>query len=65
MHQPPRDPKEAIIPRPLLRRLVVESGVIATGALGTYALGIARYGRGPVAQTIDYRVNGAGRTFET
>src|SRR5205823_5412973 len=29
MRQPPRDPKEAIIPRRLLRRLLIESGVIA------------------------------------
>src|SRR5689334_11445720 len=47
MSQPPRDPKESIIPGPLLKRMLIESGVIAAGALGAYGIGIARHGLGP------------------
>jgi Ca2+-transporting ATPase len=54
MTQPPRDPREPIIPRPLLQRILGESGVIAAGALGAYALGLARHGRGPAAQTMAF-----------
>jgi Ca2+-transporting ATPase len=54
MRQPPRDPREPIIPRPLLRRILAESGVIAGGALAAYAFGLARHGRGPVAQTMAF-----------
>ena len=54
MHQPPRDPREPIIPRPLLRRVLGESGLIAAGALGAYLLGVARHGRGPLAQTMAF-----------
>jgi Ca2+-transporting ATPase len=54
MRQPPRDPREPIIPRPLLRRILAESGAIALGALAAYGLGIARHGRGPVAQTMAF-----------
>jgi P-type Ca2+ transporter type 2C len=54
MRQPPRDPREPIIPRPLLRRILAESGIIAAGALAAYAFGLARHGRGPVAQTMAF-----------
>ncbi|MDP8924106.1 MAG: cation-transporting P-type ATPase, partial [Chloroflexota bacterium] len=54
MHQPPRDPKEPIIPGPMLRRLLAESAVIATGALAVYAVGIGRHGVGPLAQTMAF-----------
>ncbi len=54
MRQPPRDPKEPIIPKPLYRRMLVESGAIAAGALGAYGVGIARHGLGPVAQTMAF-----------
>jgi Ca2+-transporting ATPase len=54
MRQPPRDPREPIIPRPLQRRILGESATIAAGALGAYALGIARHGRGPIAQTMAF-----------
>ena len=54
MQQPPRDPKEPIIPGPMLRRLLAESAVIAGGALAVYGVGIARHGIGPVAQTMGF-----------
>jgi Ca2+-transporting ATPase len=54
LRQPPRDPREPIVPRPLLRRILAESGVIAAGALASYAFGLARHGRGPVAQTMAF-----------
>ena len=54
MRQPPRDPREPIIPRPLLRRILAESSAIAAGALASYALGMARHGRGPIAQTMAF-----------
>jgi Ca2+-transporting ATPase len=54
MSQPPRDPKEPIIPGPLMRRILLESGVIAAGALSAYGIGVARYGPGPVAQTMAF-----------
>ena len=54
MHQPPRDPREPIIPRPLFRRVLFESAAIAAGPLTAYGVGIARHGRGPVAQTMAF-----------
>jgi Ca2+-transporting ATPase len=36
------------------RRLLAESAVIAGGALAVYAVGIRRYGIGPVAQTMAF-----------
>jgi Ca2+-transporting ATPase len=54
MEQPPRDPMEPIVPGPLLRRILAESAAIAGGALGVYALGIARHGLGPAAQTMAF-----------
>jgi Ca2+-transporting ATPase len=54
MQRPPRDPSEPIIPWPMLRRILGESGVIALGALGAYGVGVMRYGMGPVAQTMAF-----------
>jgi Ca2+-transporting ATPase len=54
MSQPPRDPKEPIIPRPELRRILAESAAIAGGALSVYGIGIARHGIGPIAQTMAF-----------
>jgi Ca2+-transporting ATPase len=54
MSQPPRDPREAIVPRPLLRRILGESTAIAAGTLATYVLGVMRHGRGPVAQSMAF-----------
>ncbi|MBA3330008.1 MAG: cation-transporting P-type ATPase [Actinobacteria bacterium] len=54
MAQPPRDPSEPIIPGPMLRGILAESGVIAGGALGVYGIGIARHGIGPAAQTMAF-----------
>ena len=54
MGRPPRDPSEPIIPWPMLRRVLAESGVIAGGALAAYGIGVVRYGVGPVAQTMAF-----------
>jgi Ca2+-transporting ATPase len=54
MQQPPRDPKEAIVPGPMLRRILAESAAIAIGALGVYGIGIGRHGLGPAAQTMAF-----------
>jgi len=54
MAQPPRDPREPIIPRPLAVRMLAESAVIALAALGVFGLGLRRYGPGPAAQTMAF-----------
>jgi Ca2+-transporting ATPase len=54
MSQPPRDPREPIVPRSLLRRILVESTAIAAGTLAAYVLGVMRHGRGPVAQSMAF-----------
>jgi Ca2+-transporting ATPase len=54
MSQPPRDPREAIVPRSLLRRILAESTAIAAGTLAAYVLGVMRHGRGPVAQSMAF-----------
>ncbi len=51
LDQPPRDPTTPIISRADLGRLGLESAVISTGALGSYAYALARYGAGPQANT--------------
>ncbi len=54
MSQPPRDPKEPIVPASLQRRILVESGVLAAGPIVTYGLGILRHGRGPIPQSMAF-----------
>jgi Ca2+-transporting ATPase len=54
MQRPPRESDEPLIPRPLLQRIVLESGLIAGGAITAYGLGILRHGFGPVAQTMAF-----------
>jgi Ca2+-transporting ATPase len=54
MQQPPRDPKESIVPRKMLVRILAESAAIAGGALAAYGLGIMRHGIGPAAQTMAF-----------
>jgi Ca2+-transporting ATPase len=54
MQRPPREADEPLIPRPLLQRIVLESGLIAGGAMTAYGLGIVRHGFGPVAQTMAF-----------
>jgi len=54
MSQPPRDPKEPIVPGPMLRRILAESAAIAAGALAVYGIGVSRYGIGPTAQTMAF-----------
>jgi len=54
MTRPPRDPQEPIIPGKLYRRMLIESAVIAGGALAAYGIGVMRHGIGPVAQTLAF-----------
>ena len=54
MRQPPRDPREPIIPSRLQRRILGESAAMAAGSLAAYALGILRHRPGPVAQTMAF-----------
>ena len=54
MTRPPRDPQEPIILGKLYRRMLIESAVIAGGALAAYGIGVMRHGLGPVAQTLAF-----------
>jgi Ca2+-transporting ATPase len=54
MKQPPRDRDEPLVTAGLLRRILGESGAIALGALGAYGVGLARYGPGPIAQSMAF-----------
>ena len=54
MDQPPCDPAEPVLPAKLQRRMLGESAVIGGGALLSYGIGLARYGAGPVAQTMAF-----------
>jgi Ca2+-transporting ATPase len=51
LDRPPRDPQEPILGGPQLARIGLESGVIASGALASYAYGLGRYGPGVQAGT--------------
>lgn len=46
---PPRDPGEPIISPRDFKRIAFESATLTAGAVGAYAWGLARYGRGPRA----------------
>jgi Ca2+-transporting ATPase len=54
LSRPPRDPSEQIIRKSDLKRIFFESGTLTAGALGAYAYGAMRYGRGPQANTIGF-----------
>lgn len=54
MSQPPRDPKEPIIPPSLQRRILGESAALAAGTMAAYSLGVLRHGTGPVAQSMAF-----------
>ena len=54
MSRPPRDPKEPLVTKDLLRRILGESAAIALGALGVYGAGLLRHGPGPIAQTMAF-----------
>lgn len=54
MQRPPRDPKEAIIPRQDLARMGLESMSITGTALINYVYGLRRYGSGPKASTLAF-----------
>jgi Ca2+-transporting ATPase len=52
--RPPRDPKEEILQKSALGKMLGESAILSAGSLGAYAYGIARYGRGPQAATMAF-----------
>jgi Ca2+-transporting ATPase len=54
MDRPPRDPGEAIIEGPDLRRMLFESGTIGVGTMGAYLYGLRRYGSGAAASTLAF-----------
>jgi len=54
MSRDPRDPDEAIIDGPDLKRMLFESGVIGLGVMGAYYAGMRRYGIGPAAATLAF-----------
>ena len=51
---PPRDPAEEILEAPAVKRMLVESAVLSSGAMGAYGYGLLRYGRGPRAGTMAF-----------
>lgn len=51
LSKPPRDPADPIIGRRDAYRLLRESGLITAGAMGVFALSVARYGAGPLTST--------------
>jgi Ca2+-transporting ATPase len=51
LDRPPRDPHAPILDRREWKRMAVESGAMAGGALASYAWGLARYGPGAQAST--------------
>ena len=52
--RPPRDPGEPVVTPGDLRRMLAESAVITTSALGVYGIGLSRYGPGPRAGTLAF-----------
>jgi P-type Ca2+ transporter type 2C len=54
MQRPPRDPKEAIIPRQDLAQMGKESLSITGSALINYIYGLRRYGPGPRSSTLAF-----------
>ena len=52
MQRPPRDPKEEIIRREDMYRMVRESAIITASSLASYAYGALRYGPGAQANTL-------------
>ena len=52
--RPPRDPGEEILEAPAVKRMLVESAVLSSGAMGAYGYGLLRYGRGPRAGTMAF-----------
>jgi Ca2+-transporting ATPase len=52
--QPPRHPAEPIVMPSDFKRLLFESSVLSAGSLAAYGYGIARYGRGPQANTMAF-----------
>ena len=50
----PRDPAEEILEASSLKRMLRESAVLSSGALGAYGVGVIRYGQGPQARTMAF-----------
>jgi Ca2+-transporting ATPase len=50
MRHPPRDPRERLVSRSALARLLGESATLAGATLVSYVYGLARHGPGPIAQ---------------
>jgi Ca2+-transporting ATPase len=50
MQHPPRDPRERVVSRTTLARLLGESATLTGATLASYAHGLARHGPGPSAQ---------------
>jgi Ca2+-transporting ATPase len=54
LDQPPRDPAEPIVQPSDFKRILFESSVLSAGSLAALGYGIARYGRGPQANTVGF-----------
>jgi Ca2+-transporting ATPase len=61
LEQQPRDPREPLLSAKDYRRMLVESAVISSAALGAYGYGIARYGLGARAGTLAFHSLVAGQ----
>jgi Ca2+-transporting ATPase len=54
LRQPPRNPREPIIPAAQLPGIAGDAAVISSSALAAYGYGLARYGAGPQAGTMAF-----------
>jgi Ca2+-transporting ATPase len=54
LSQPPRDPREPIIPVAQLGGITGEAAILSASALAAYGYGLARYGVGPRASTMAF-----------
>jgi Ca2+-transporting ATPase len=54
LSQQPRDPAEPIVMPSDFKRLLFEASVLSAGSLAAFGYGIARYGRGPQANTMAF-----------
>jgi Ca2+-transporting ATPase len=61
LDQQPRDPQDPLLSGKDYRRMLLESAVISSAALGAYGYGIARYGIGARAGTLAFHSLVAGQ----
>jgi Ca2+-transporting ATPase len=61
LQQQPRDPQDPLLSGKDYRRMLLESAVISSAALGAYGYGIARYGIGARAGTLAFHTLVAGQ----